>query len=132
MVGRKFLKTVGVMAVGAMLMGMTASAEEHEYFFTLETSASRYSELYKKDTTNSYGYVSLTRPDPYTKIVHFNFVNDGFVKKSANKMMTKVGTANLSYSGYGVAKGDYLKLHAWNVTEENLGAQITAGGKFIL
>lgn len=129
---RKLLRTMGAMVAGVMLVGTTVFATYHEYYFRLETSASGYSDLYKKDTTRTAGYVSLTKPDPYTKKIHFRFVNDSFANKSAEAKMTKVGTTTLSYSGYGVVKGDYLMLKAWNVTTENSGSQITAEGKFEL
>lgn len=132
MVKRKLLRTMGAMVAGVMLVGTTAFASNENYFFTMETSASAYSTLFEKETTRTSGYVSLTTPDPYTKSVHFCFVNSALRVKSAEKRMTKVGTALLSYSGYGVQYGDSLKLKAWNVTTENNGAQITAGGKFEL
>ena len=125
---------IGIMTLGGMLIGASAVAADtqyHPYYFTLETSASGYSEICEKKSSYTCGRVSVTEPEPFGKKVHFNFTNRGYVAKSESTTMMDIGTAYLDYS-VGVTMGDDLRLHAWNVTTENKGKQITVGGKFRL
>ena len=126
---KKIKRFVPTLFVVLLFASMVVYAEE-SYSFYLSPGETRYTELVEK--TNQATYATVVKGGlsiSYT-YARYTVVNNANYTKSETVKAYGVTTVQLSYSGYNVQKGDFIKLKVVNNTNDNSGSFLTVTGSW--
>lgn len=108
---------------------MVVYAEE-SYSFYLSPGETRYTELVEKTNQATYATVVKGGSSISYTYARYTVVNNANYTKSETVKAYGVTTVQLSYSGYNVQKGDFIKLKVVNNTNDNSGSFLTVTGSW--
>lgn len=121
---QKFKKMIPFMAAVMLFSSTIAYANVYDIDVYMSPGVVAYSECREKTTENeSARVVSIGSPDDC--FIRYRVVNNAGYQKSEQKTVTIVSTDYLSYEGYNIQKGDYIKLRAENNAADNSGGFVT-------
>lgn len=119
---QKFKKAIPVIAMVLLFSSTIVYAYDLEKYMSPGEVA--YTALRKKSTENNYAKV-VSIVSPNSSSIRYVVLNSEGYPKSEQKTANEVSTIYLSYDGYNVQKGDYVKLKAQNNAADNSGRFVT-------
>ena len=119
---KKFKKMIPLVAIVFLFSSTIMYAYDIDSY--LNPNMQVYSSLVEKRTENAAATVYSTGT-PRECYVRYMAVNNAGYQKSLSKKANIISTTSLSYNGYNVQVGDYLKLKAQNNTVDNTGRFVT-------
>ena len=126
-----YCRKILILLCVTFLFSGTVVTASTAYNIHLVAQQSKITNVVKKQNDKS-AYVSREGGENViSSIATVNMCNSSGIRKSAIKDIDGVGHVYLSYDGYGVRRGDYIALKAYNNASKNGGRSIDVTGVFI-
>ena len=124
---KKMKRFVPTLLVVLLFAGtMVYAAQNYDYY--MSPGDYKYTPLVQKTNTTTYATVVKGGTAIDYVYARYTVINDRGYAKSEMKKLYGVTTATLSYAGYNVQQGAFIKLKIENNTADNSGRFITVQG----
>lgn len=126
-VKKKVKRFVPTLLVALLFAGtMTYAAQTYDYY--MSPGQTQYTPLIQKTSTTTQATVVKGGTAADYTYARFTVVNDRLYAKSETKKLYGITQNVLSYAGYNVQQGDFVRLKIENNTSDNSGRFITVKG----